>query len=70
MKARPRVPTRKPEEAVDRRQNNRSDKAMDLYICRYRSMVKAVSRRRCVATRVLRSCCLNCCAEQSQFKRS
>ena len=32
MKAQPRVPTRKTEEAVDRRQNNRSDKAMDLYI--------------------------------------
>ena len=43
MKARPRVPTRKTEEAVDRRQNDRSDKAMDLYVCRYRSMAKAMS---------------------------
>ena len=44
-------PELKTEEAVDRRQNNGS--------------VKAVSPRHCVATSVLRSCCLNCCAEQS-----
>ena len=41
----------KTEEAVDRRQNNGS--------------VKAVSPRHCVATSVLRSCCFNCRAEQS-----
>ena len=38
MKARPRAPTRKTEEAVDRRQNNGS--------------VKAVSPRHCAATSV------------------
>ena len=51
VKARPRAPTRKTEEAVDRRQNNGS--------------VKAVSPRHCAATSVLRSCCFNCCAGQS-----
>ena len=48
VKARPRAPTRKTEEAVDRRQNNGS--------------VKAVSPRHCAANSVLRNCCLNCCA--------
>ena len=50
VKARPRVLTRKTEEAVDRRQNNRS--------------VKAVSPRHCVTTSVLCNCYFNCCAEQ------
>ena len=52
VKARPRAQTRKTEEAVDRHQNNGS--------------VKAVSPRGCVATSVLRNCCFNCCAGQSQ----
>ena len=43
VKARPQAPTRKAGEAVDRRQNNGSD--------------KAVSPRHCVATTVLRNCC-------------
>ena len=43
LKARPRAPTRKTEEAVDRRQNNKN--------------VQAVSARHRVATSVLRSCC-------------
>ena len=51
VKARPRAPTRKTEEAVDRRQKNKN--------------VKAASPRHCVATSVPRSCCFNCCAEQS-----
>ena len=52
VKAGPRPPTRKTEEAADRRQNKGS--------------VKAVSPRHCAATGVPRSyCCLNCCAEQS-----
>ena len=51
VKARPRAPTRKTEEAVDRRQNNGS--------------VKAVSPRHCAAASVLRNCCFNCCAGQS-----
>ena len=51
VKARPRAPTRKSENAVDRRQNHKN--------------VKAVSPRHCATTSVLRSCCLNCCAEQS-----
>ena len=51
VKARPRAPTRKTEEAVDRRQNKGS--------------VKAVSPRHCTATSVLRSCFFNCCAGQS-----
>ena len=46
-----RTPTRKTEEAVDRRQNNQN--------------VKAVSPRRCGATSILGNCCLDCCAEQS-----
>ena len=49
VKARPRAPTRKTEEAVDRRQNSGS--------------VKAVSPRHCAATSVLRNCCFNCCAK-------
>ena len=48
VKARPRAPTRKTEEAVDRRQNNGS--------------VKAVSPRHCAATSVLHNCCFNCSA--------
>ena len=52
MKAPPRAPARKTKDAVDRRQNNKN--------------VKAVSPRHCVATSVLRNCCLKCCAEQSQ----
>ena len=48
MKARPRAPTGKTEEAVDRRQNNGS--------------VKAVSPRHFAATSVLCNCCFNCCA--------
>ena len=48
VKTRPRAPTRKTKEAVDRRQNNGS--------------VKAVSRRHCTATSVLRNYCFNCCA--------
>ena len=48
VKARPRAPTRKTEEAVDRRQKNTN--------------VKAVSPRHCEATSVLRNCCFNCCA--------
>ena len=48
VKARPRAPTRKTEEAVDRRQNSGS--------------VKAVSPRHCAATSVLRNYCFNCCA--------
>ena len=51
VKARPRAPTRKTEEAVDRRQNNGS--------------VKAVSLRHCPATCALRNCCFNCRAGQS-----
>ena len=51
LKARPGPPTRKTEEAVDRRQNNQN--------------VKAVSPRHCVATSALRNCSFNCCAEQS-----
>ena len=51
MKARPHAPTRKTEEAVDRRQN--------------RGSVKAVSPRHCASTSVLRNCCFNCCAGQS-----
>ena len=43
MKARPRAPTRKTEEAVDRRQNNGS--------------VKVVSTRHCTAASVLHNCC-------------
>ena len=50
MKARARAPTRKTEEAVDRRQNDGS--------------VKAVSPRHCAATSVLRNCCFGCCAGQ------
>ena len=50
VKARPRAPTRKTEEAVDRRQNDGS--------------VKAVSPRHCAATSVLRNCCFGCCAGQ------
>ena len=46
VKARPRAPTRKTEEAENRRQNNGS--------------VKAVSPRHCAATSVLRNCCFNC----------
>ena len=46
-----RVKVRKTEEAVDRRQNNGS--------------VKAVSPRHCAATNVLPNCCFNCCAWQS-----
>ena len=53
VKARPRAPTRKTEEAVDRRQNNGS--------------VKAVSPRHCAATSAPR--CFNCCAGQSQGQR-
>ena len=49
--ARPRAPTRKTEEAVDRRQNNRN--------------VKALSPRQSPATSVLRSCCFSCCAGKS-----
>ena len=49
VKARPRAPSRKTDEAVDRRQNNQN--------------VKAVSSRHCVATSVPRNCCFNCCAE-------
>ena len=48
VEARQRAPTRKTEEAVDRRQNNGS--------------VKAVSPRHCPATSALRHCCFNCCA--------
>ena len=44
VKVRPRAPTRKTEEAVDRRQNNGS--------------VKAVSPRHCKVTSVLRNWCL------------
>ena len=51
VKARPHAPTRKTEEAVDRRQNNKH--------------VKAVFPRHCAATSVLRSCCFSCCAGQS-----
>ena len=51
MKALPHPPTRKTEEALDRRQNNGS--------------VKAVSPRHCSATSVLRYCCFNCRAGQS-----
>ena len=51
VKARPRTPTRKTEEAVDRRQNNNN--------------VKAVSPRHCEATSVLRNCYLSRCAERS-----
>ena len=51
VKARPRAPTRKTEEAVDRRQNSGS--------------IKAVSPRHWVATSVLRNFCFNCCAKQS-----
>ena len=51
VKTRLQAPTRKTKVAVDRRQNNKS--------------VKAVSPRHCAATSVLRNCCLNCCAEQS-----
>ena len=51
-KARPRAPSRKTEEAVDRRPNNGS--------------VKTVSPRHCSATSVLLNCCLNCCTGQSQ----
>ena len=54
MKARPHAPTRKTEEAVDRRQNNGS--------------VKAVSPRKCVAIGVLRSCCST--AVRSRFTRT
>ena len=43
VKARLHVPTRKAEEAVDRRQNGKN--------------VKAVSPRHCVATSVPRNCC-------------
>ena len=49
MKARPRAQTRKTEEAVDRRQNNGS--------------VKAVSPHHfAAATSVLCNCCFDCCA--------
>ena len=51
VKVRPRVPARKTEEAVDRRQNNGG--------------VKAVSPRHCAAASVLRNCCFNCCAGQN-----
>ena len=51
VKTRQRVPTRKTEEAVDRRQNNEN--------------IKAVPPRHCAATSVLRNCCFNCRAEQS-----
>ena len=51
MKARPRAPTQKTEEAVDRRHNNGS--------------VKAVSPRHCPATSALRNCRFICCAGQS-----
>ena len=44
---RPRAPTLKTEEAVDRRQNNHN--------------VRAVSPRHCIANTVLRSSCFNCC---------
>ena len=43
--------TARTKEAVDRRQNNGS--------------VKAVSPRHCVATSVPRNCCFNCCAGHS-----
>ena len=52
VKARPRTPTRKTEEAVDRHQNNQN--------------VMVVSARHCVATSVLRNYCFNYCAEKSQ----
>ena len=55
VKARPRAPNRKTEEAVDRRQNDGS--------------VKAVSPRHCAAASILRNCSLNCCAEQSDEDR-
>ena len=45
----PLAPTRKTEEAVDRRQSNKN--------------VKAVSPRHCVAASVLRNYCFNCCTE-------
>ena len=48
----PRAPTRKTEEDVDRRQNNKND--------------QTVSSRHCIASSVPRNCCFNCCAEQSQ----
>ena len=51
VKARPRAPTRKTEESVDRRQNDGS--------------VRAVSPRHCAATSVVRNGCFNCCAGQS-----
>ena len=52
MKDRPRAPTRKTEEAVDRLQNNK-------YMLRQRGP------RHCAATSVLRNCFFSCCAEQS-----
>ena len=55
MKARPRAPTRKSEEAVDRRQNNQNINVN----------FKAVSPRHCPLASVLRNCCFNCCAEQT-----
>ena len=54
--ARPRAPTRKTEEAVDRRHNNQNFNV---------KAVKAVSPRHSVGTSVPRSRCFNCCAEQS-----
>ena len=51
LKARPRAPTRKTEEVVDRRQNNKN--------------VKAVSPRHCIATSVPHNCSFDCCVDQS-----